>query len=53
VAKETIGFIGLGIMGTPMSTHLLHAGHGLVVYDIVPAAVERLAGLGAKSGPSC
>jgi 2-hydroxy-3-oxopropionate reductase len=50
VAKETIGFIGLGIMGTPMSTHLLNAGHGLVVYDVVPAAVERVVGLGAKGG---
>lgn len=52
MAKETIGFIGLGIMGTPMSTHLLRAGHGLVVYDIVPAAVEQLVDLGAKSGAS-
>jgi 2-hydroxy-3-oxopropionate reductase len=52
VAKETIGFIGLGIMGTPMSTHLLNAGHRLVVYDIVPQAVEQLVGLGAKAGVS-
>jgi 2-hydroxy-3-oxopropionate reductase len=52
VAKETIGFIGLGIMGTPMSTHLLNAGHGLVVYDIVPEAVESVVGLGAKGGAS-
>lgn len=52
MAKETIGFIGLGIMGTPMSTHLLKAGHGLVVYDIVTEAVERLVDLGAKAGAS-
>jgi 2-hydroxy-3-oxopropionate reductase len=52
MAKETIGFIGLGIMGTPMSTHLLRAGHGLVVYDIVSEAVERLVDLGAKAGAS-
>ncbi|MFL7810563.1 MAG: 2-hydroxy-3-oxopropionate reductase [Anaerolineae bacterium] len=52
MAKETIGFIGLGIMGTPMATHLLDAGHDLVVYDIVPAAVEQLVGKGAKSGAS-
>lgn len=52
MAKDTIGFIGLGIMGTPMSSHLLHAGHGLVVYDIVPEAVERLVDLGAKAGIS-
>jgi 2-hydroxy-3-oxopropionate reductase len=53
MAKEKIGFIGLGIMGTPMSTHLLNAGHELVVYDIVPAAVKPLVELGAKAGDSC
>jgi 2-hydroxy-3-oxopropionate reductase len=52
MGKETIGFIGLGIMGTPMSGHLLKAGHALVAYDIVPAAVERLVGMGAKAGSS-
>ena len=30
-----IGFVGLGIMGKPMSKNLLKAGHKLVVYDIV------------------
>ena len=28
-----IGFIGLGIMGTPMAEHLLKAGHALFVYS--------------------
>ena len=28
-----IGFIGLGIMGTPMAEHLLQAGHQLFVYS--------------------
>lgn len=28
-----IGFIGLGIMGKPMSKNLLKAGYSLVVYD--------------------
>jgi 2-hydroxy-3-oxopropionate reductase len=50
MAKETIGFVGLGIMGVPMSTHLLNAGHSLVVYDIVPEAMERLVSLGAEPG---
>ena len=36
-----IGFVGLGIMGKPMSKNLLKAGHKLVVYDIVPAARGR------------
>ena len=28
-----VGFIGLGIMGKPMSKNLVKAGHDLVVYD--------------------
>jgi 2-hydroxy-3-oxopropionate reductase len=52
VAKETIGFIGLGIMGTPMSTHLINAGHSLVVYDIVPEAVQTMVALGAAGAAS-
>ena len=27
-----IGFVGLGIMGTPMAEHLIHAGHQLFVF---------------------
>ena len=29
-----IGFIGLGIMGTPMATHLIDAGYHLFVYTL-------------------
>jgi 2-hydroxy-3-oxopropionate reductase len=47
-----IGFIGLGIMGKPMSRNLLKAGHELTVYDIVPQAVEELAAAGAARGLS-
>ena len=47
-----IGFVGLGIMGKPMSKNLLKAGHRLVVYDIVPAAVEELVAAGADAGAS-
>lgn len=50
--KPTIGFIGLGIMGRPMSKHLLAAGYPLVVYDIVPAAVEELKAAGAAAASS-
>lgn len=28
-----IGFIGLGVMGAPMATHLAHAGHALTLLD--------------------
>ncbi len=33
-----VGFVGLGIMGTPMAGHLLAAGHELFVYDLRPPA---------------
>lgn len=48
----TVGFIGLGIMGRPMSKNLLKAGYPLVVYDIVPEAVDDVAGAGAARGLS-
>ncbi len=43
-----IGFIGLGIMGKPMSKNLIKKGHELVVCDQNPAPVEELVALGAK-----
>ncbi|TIN59423.1 MAG: 2-hydroxy-3-oxopropionate reductase, partial [Mesorhizobium sp.] len=30
---ETIGFIGLGIMGAPMAGHLLDAGYPVIASD--------------------
>ena len=49
---ERIGFIGLGIMGKPMSQHLLNAGYALTVLDVVKPAVDELVALGAKSAAS-
>ena len=49
---SNIGFVGLGIMGGPMCRNLLKSGHKLVVYDVVPALVERVAGYGASPGDS-
>lgn len=46
---DKIGFIGLGIMGKPMSKNLLKAGYQLVVCDIVKAAVEELVSAGAQA----
>jgi 2-hydroxy-3-oxopropionate reductase len=37
-----IGFIGLGIMGTPMAGHLLRGGHELYVHDVKPIPAELL-----------
>ena len=49
-----VGFVGLGIMGTPMAGHLLAAGHELYAFDIrpVPAALveqgARVCGCGRE-----
>ena len=50
--SSKIGFVGLGIMGKPMSKNLLKAGHKLVVYDVVPQPLEELAAAGAAKGSS-
>ncbi len=47
-----IGFIGLGIMGKPMSKNLLKAGYKLMVYDIVQEAVKEVVAAGAEAGTS-
>lgn len=47
-----IAFIGLGHMGAPMALNLVKAGHDLLVYDLVPDAVQTLAQAGAKSAAS-
>jgi 2-hydroxy-3-oxopropionate reductase len=48
-----VGFIGLGIMGKPMSLNLIRAGHPLLVYDILPETVAELVAAGAARGESC
>jgi 2-hydroxy-3-oxopropionate reductase len=49
---QQIGFIGLGIMGKPMSKNLLKAGYNLLVYDINQEAVKEIVAVGAKAGSS-
>src|SRR4026209_1921530 len=46
---QTIGFIGLGIMGRPMAKNLLKAGHPLVVHSRSQGPVQELGGAGAKA----
>lgn len=45
--KEKIGFVGLGIMGQPMSRHLLAAGYEVSVYDLRQENMEIAAEHGA------
>jgi 2-hydroxy-3-oxopropionate reductase len=40
---DSIGFIGLGIMGKPMARHLIEAGYPLVVHNRSRGAVDQLA----------
>ncbi len=51
--KPKIGFIGLGIMGKHMSSHLIEAGYEVFVYDINSEAVEELVGKGAVACKNC
>ncbi|NDJ18275.1 2-hydroxy-3-oxopropionate reductase [Myxacorys almedinensis] len=44
---ERIGFIGLGIMGKPMTQNLLRAGHSVVVFNRSPGAIAALVSEGA------
>ncbi len=45
-----IGFVGLGVMGAPMASHLHKAGHTVTLYDLDPATSARLAAsLGRKA----
>jgi len=48
--KETIGFIGLGVMGLPMATRLLRSEYRLVVNDVALSRVETLTKDGAEFG---
>ena len=47
-----VGFIGLGIMGKPMSKNLIQAGYDLVVFNRSKAAQEEVAACGATSAES-
>ncbi len=50
--KATIGFVGVGSMGTPLASNLLGKGYPAVVHDVDPAAVSRLVASGAKKADS-
>ncbi|KAB8195853.1 2-hydroxy-3-oxopropionate reductase [Nonomuraea phyllanthi] len=43
-----IGFIGLGIMGSPMAANLLKAGHVVTGYDVSAERIDQLVAAGGK-----
>ncbi len=49
---QTIGYIGLGIMGAPMARNLMKAGYKLVVHNRSRAIVEQLTAEGAVAAYS-
>jgi 3-hydroxyisobutyrate dehydrogenase-like beta-hydroxyacid dehydrogenase len=49
---ESIGFIGLGIMGQPMALNLIKAGHKLSVYNRTAAKAAALQAAGAHVASS-
>lgn len=44
---QTMGFIGLGIMGKPMAKHLINARYPLVVYNCTASKAQELVAMGA------
>ena len=50
--KPAIGFIGLGLMGRPMSMNLLKAGYPVTVWNRTPSRAEELVAAGAKLAKS-
>lgn len=50
--NKKVGFIGVGVMGKPMSLNLIKAGYPLVVYDLNPKPLDELKQAGAAIGQS-
>jgi 2-hydroxy-3-oxopropionate reductase len=48
---DTVGFIGLGIMGKPMAENLIEAGYDLVAYNRTREKVEELDGATVAETP--
>ena len=51
---QTVGFVGLGMMGYPMATNIVRKGLSLVAYDTRKETVDGICALGARaaSGPA-
>ena len=48
MVTDTVGFIGLGLMGKPMATNLMRRGFKLIVNSRSPAPVDALVAAGAE-----
>lgn len=52
MAKESIGFVGVGRMGSRMVRRLIQAGYPLAIYDTSESAISPLLALGARRADS-
>jgi 3-hydroxyisobutyrate dehydrogenase-like beta-hydroxyacid dehydrogenase len=52
MSKGTIGFVGIGMMGLPITTRLLAAGYDVVAYDMRKEAVDSIIAKGAQAASS-
>lgn len=52
MARQLVGFVGLGVMGRPMARNLLKAGFELIVHDVNGAAVADAVAAGARERKS-
>ncbi len=50
--SKRVGFIGMGIMGRPMSLNLLRAGFDVTVYNRTPGKTQEVVAAGAKEAAS-
>lgn len=50
--SETVGFVGLGVMGRPMAKHILARGYAVAVHNRSRAAVDELVAAGATAEAS-
>lgn len=49
---HSIGFIGVGVMGHPIASHLVAKGHDVLVHDRSDAAVQAMVAIGARATTS-
>ena len=49
---STVGFVGLGDMGSRMVPHLLGANHRVVVFDVIRDRLDAMTALGAVAADS-
>ena len=50
--RDTVGFVGLGIMGLPMAKNILKGGYPLVAWNRTASKVDELETAGAQRGES-